>query len=91
MLLQDADYRAELKKVVEQIKDSTTLIDIRGEGEAQFIYAANEFRSLEVSQCNNGVWIEFWNNDNEIPVKEETVHSYEEAAIVSLNWLNSCQ
>ncbi len=87
MLLPNVEYKLELEKVVEQIRDSTTLIDICGSRAGQFIYATSDFRSVEISQCVEGVWIEFWNKGDEMPVKEMTVPDYAKAVTVSLNWL----
>jgi hypothetical protein len=89
MLKPEFEYKIELEKVIGHIKDSTTLADIRGNGVGQFIYATNDHRSIEISQSDEGIWIEFWENDIEIPVKEITVSNYKEAITVSLSWLNS--
>jgi hypothetical protein len=91
MLQPEHKYEIELQKVIEHIKNSTTLADIRGNGVGQFIYATNNHRAIEISQSDDGIWVEFWENDIEIPVKEITAFNYEDAIIVSLNWLNSQQ
>jgi hypothetical protein len=91
MLKLEHEYKIELKKVIEHIKESTTLAGIRGNGAGQFIYATNDHHSVEISQSDKGVWIEFWTNDIEIPVNEITVSNYEEAITVSLSWLNTKQ
>jgi hypothetical protein len=89
MLLQEPEYRKKLEEVLEQIKDSTTLAHIRGNDVGQFIYATNDFRSVEMSQSDEGIWIEFWNNFDENPVDEITVFDYIEAVEISIKWLNS--
>jgi hypothetical protein len=88
MLLSDKEYRRQLEVVAEQLKSAADLVNISGSDAAQFIYAKNESRSLEISQCEDGVWIEFWQGNDE-PIKEMTVSSYNEATAISLKWLKS--
>lgn len=89
MLLSDVEYKRELEKVAEQLKDSASLVDIRGDGAAQFIFAVNGSRALEISQSEEGVWIEFWQGEDESPAQGITVSSYDEAVIAAIEWLNS--
>ena len=89
MLLPDTEYRYELEKVAEKLSASATLVNIRGDGAAQFIYATNDARSLEISQSEDGVWIEFWQGEDELAIHEVTVSSFDEAVHSSNEWLSS--
>ncbi len=83
------EYRRELEKVAEKLKGSASLVNIRGDGIAQFIFAANAARSLEISQSDEGVWIECWEGHAETPNREMTVSTFDEAIIAAVSWLNS--
>jgi hypothetical protein len=89
MLLSDKEYKQQLEIIAEQIKSAANLVDIRGSSVSQFIYAKNESRSLEISQFKEGIWIEFWQVDNDEPIKEMAVSCYGEATAISLEWLKS--
>ncbi len=85
----DVEYRGKLEKVVQQLKDSVALVEIWGDSAGQFIFANNGVRSLEISQCDEGIWLEFWDGEDESPTHELIVSSYDEATDAAVKWLNS--
>jgi hypothetical protein len=78
-------YRAELEQAAEELRSTTDTADVRGQGEALFLFAVRQGRSLELARSKDGVWIEFWNGED--PVHEETYSVLPDAAEAAREWL----
>ena len=78
-------YRAELEQAAEELRSTTETADVRGEGEALFLHAARQGRSLELARSKDGVWVEFWNGED--PVHEATYSALPDAVEAAREWL----
>ena len=87
MIEKPDEYGNLLNMVTAELKDQASLIEIRGKGAARFVFAVYNDKSLELSQSSEGVWLEFWNDESEEPVREVTVLKYDEAIEQAKAWL----
>lgn len=86
-MLSAEQYNAKLQLVLKEIKSLFDLAEIRGNDVASFIYAEKQNRAVEVYQSDGSVIIEFWENDEQL--KEKEASSYEKAAEIISDWMNS--
>jgi hypothetical protein len=87
MLLDESEYRRELEQIAERITPFAEAVNIRGDGAAQFIFAVSKERSLEISRSDEGIWIEFWREDNESLTRELTIQTHDEAVAAASEWM----
>ena len=83
----------ELAEIQDSLKDAAALkIDLRGQGVGKFLYVRSSNRAVEISLADEGVFVEYWNNADELsdeaPVKSEVVPSTTEALTNVLAWLH---
>ena len=61
--------------------------EIRGDGVASFIYAWSSRGAVELSESNEGIWVEFWRFGIEQRDREETFQTYNLACEAIAKWL----
>lgn len=48
-------------------------VDVRGDGEARFLYANSGVGAVEISSSGGGVWVEYWLGSADESVADETL------------------
>jgi uncharacterized protein (UPF0179 family) len=86
-MLTTEQYRAKLEIVLKEIKSLFDIAEIRGSEDSCFIYAEKQRRVVEVYKTDHTVIVEFWEN-NEL-IRENEVYSYDKAAEVITDWMQS--
>ena len=84
--MDDLGYIKKLNKVAGNIKDYFKEVVIRGDGISSFIFAAEGIYAVEIYMSENGVKMEFWEND-EFNSTEREVDSYGEATNTVISWI----
>jgi hypothetical protein len=87
-LTDSASYRAELDQAVESIKTAANSVGIRGDGAAQFVYAASSRRILELSRASAGFYVEFWLASDDASSHDQTYATLAEAIQAAQAWLS---
>jgi len=82
-------YRLDLERAAAKLRRRSVSAEVRGEGRAQFVYASGGGRAVEISEPDEGVWVEFWRAGEERASREETVATYDEAVNAAAAWLTS--
>lgn len=60
---------------------------VRGDGEARFVFASGNDRSIELSATDDGFWVEYWRGTIESPDHNCLFHTYEAATTDAIDWL----
>jgi len=81
------EYRTALESVVATLRGIADDVSIRGNHAGQFVFATADGRAIELSQSDDGVWVEFWDTDADSPDHESTYDSYESAVDDVSQWL----
>ncbi len=82
--------KTKLAEIQEELANEIESIELRGHGSATFLYLTHNGRAIEISECDEGIWLEFWDNSNDEdagPVKEMTVQLCEDAIRAARRWL----
>ena len=73
-------------------EDATLRVEWVGEGKGEFLFVRSPNRAVEVSIADEGVFVEYWNDTDELseeaPIKSEVVPSTTEALVNVLAWLH---
>ena len=77
----------ELESILEKLSGKNVTAEVKGDGISQFVYAKCGSRVVELSQEENGIWVEFWSGDSEEAERGVTFNSYNEALVKILAWL----
>lgn len=85
--MSEREYRSELQSVVGILQPFSDHIDIKGDGRGQFIFAEKGSRSVEISRSQDGVWVEYFQEDD--VSHDMTFTDYEEAVDSSVLWLSN--
>lgn len=81
-----------LQTIATLLSSKVDEVSIKGTTAATFIFASHHGRSVEISESEQGWWIEFWQKTDEdfpAPAHESTVQTDAEAVRQSIDWLNS--
>jgi hypothetical protein len=62
--------------------------DVRGRDRALFVYARHAGRAVELSGSDLGIWVEFWDRDQEYPKFDRTIPTQADAIEVARSWLS---
>lgn len=89
MLLPDTAYTLELEKTLEHLRKAGCEGSIRGDSAAQFIFARSGLHSIELYQSAEGIWVESWDETEEVPKHTATFPSYEKASLAAIKWLKA--
>jgi hypothetical protein len=60
---------------------------VRGEGAARFVFAEAGERSVEISALDDGVWVEYWDGEDE-PTFDRTFATADAATADAKVWLS---
>ena len=71
------NYTSRLRAASDKLNVSNS--KIRGEGAAQYLFARSEHGAIELSESNDGVWVEFWRGDDDSPAAERIFSGYDGA------------
>lgn len=85
----DETYRTELEAIAAALDGIVDELSIRGDGAAQFIFAAANGRAVELSRSDDGVWVEFWNANEDSPHHDTIYNSYALAIRDVSQWLTA--
>ncbi|MCA9029958.1 MAG: hypothetical protein KDA69_00810 [Planctomycetaceae bacterium] len=73
-----------LEELEHQLKDRFPSMSLRGSGDAIFIFIQEASGAVEASVHDGLIWIEFWNDNDESPVVEETFRDVSAARVAIL-------
>lgn len=86
-MLTAEQQRAKLEMVLREIRSRFDIAEIRGGEDSGYIYAEKQKLAVEVYQAEHNVMVEFWENEELLAEKE--VNSYEKAAKLIVDWIQS--
>ncbi len=81
------DEQLELKAVVEFLMSVAPNAEIRGNGASSFLFAQANNRALELSSTADGVWVEYWQGDIEMPDHDCLFPTHYAAMLDAKEWL----
>ena len=81
------EYQLQLNAAADRIATAASDVAIRGHGAARFVFATGNGRSIELSTTDNGVWVEYWNDDDGQPDHACLFHTFVAATADAINWL----
>jgi hypothetical protein len=61
---------------------------VRGEGAGSFVFAETDERAVEISASDVGVWVEYWNGDDDGPSFDRTFQDADAATADAKAWLS---
>ncbi|MSU76514.1 MAG: hypothetical protein EXS16_00305 [Gemmataceae bacterium] len=79
-----------LATIRDDLPNELESVELRGHGSATFLYLTHHGREMEISECDEGIWLEFWDNSDDEdagPVKDMTVLLCEDAIREARRWL----
>jgi hypothetical protein len=82
--------KTRLAEILDELTPQLEEVNLRGKGASSFIYAVNKGRAVEISENDDGFWLEFWeksDDEDAAPVKEITVDGVERATSEARRWL----
>lgn len=82
------EYRTQLEAVRDHLARMTENVAIRGGDLAQFVWAENRGRSVEVYWGEDGIHVAFWERNADTESHTSVLSSYEEAALAAQVWLS---
>ena len=84
------EYKANLLAFGKRLEEiAETDVRLSEHEYASFIYAKGKNNSVEVMEADSGVWVEFFEINNDEPIKEASYLSYDEAYEPIKSWLNN--
>lgn len=86
-MLKAEEYRKKLQSLLEEIKSSSDVSEIRESDVGSFIFAKKANRAIEIYQSKNNVIVELWENEEQ--KSEIEVGSYAEATKLVIDWVNN--
>ena len=82
-------YREQLEIVHGQLAGVVERAEVRGEALAQFLYAENRGRAVEVYWDAGGICVEVWERDADAEPHQSLHTSYAEATRAAQEWLTT--
>jgi hypothetical protein len=79
-------YRRQLKTVRDQLARAAEKVAIKGDDLAQFVWAENRGRSVEVYWDEQGICVAFWDRGADSESHQSLYPAYEEAALAAAAW-----
>ncbi len=80
----------ELRSLVRQLTPHVDQACLRGQGKASFVFARHNGRAVEISESDDGWWLEFWEagfEEDAAPVKETMLQTTRQAVDEARLWL----
>ena len=60
---------------------------VRGEDHARFVFVESTRRAVEISVCDDGIWVEYWDRADESPRFDRTFAEADAAVASARLWL----
>jgi hypothetical protein len=82
--------KTRLTEIIDELTPQLEEVCFKGQGAASFVYAINKGRAVEISENDDGFWLEFWeksNDEDAAPVKETTVATSNQGIRKIKEWL----
>ena len=77
----------ELNTVAKNLMMVAPDAEVRGKGASSFVFAEANNRTIELSSTTDGVWVEYWEGDIELPDHENLFHTHYAATLDAIKWL----
>ena len=82
------EYEKNLREFGERLKNVAD-VKVNLSGKGSFIFAQSEDKSIELSESEDEVWVEFFNGEGNEPDHESTYPNYEESFFPIISWFTS--
>jgi hypothetical protein len=83
----DDNYGRKLNRLVLELQLTAETANVRGGGNARFVFAKCGSRAVELSRDGSGWWLECWSVEE--VVSEDSFASLEDAIVASKFWLST--
>ena len=57
--------KTKLAEIQDELASQVEEIYLKGHGASSFVYAVNHGRAVEISEINDGFWLEFWEKSDD--------------------------